>query len=288
VDGYGANPGFGDWLALDGSGKTDGGTPKDLISTAFFARAGWLMADIAKLLNKPADAEKYRAQFEQIKAAFNHRYVTPGGMIAAQTQTAAVLALHFDLLPEDLRPTAAQWLVADIKKRGNHLATGFVGTPFLCEVLTRFGHLDVAYDLLNQKTWPSWLYSVTQGGTTIWERWNGWTKEHGFADVGMNSYNHYAYGAIGQWMYDTVAGINPMEPAYKKILIRPRPGGGLTHAKASLKSMYGQISSSWRLEDGQFKLDVTIPPNTTATIHLPDNSKHEVGSGAYQYAAKAP
>jgi alpha-L-rhamnosidase len=163
-------------------------------------------------------------------------------------------------------------LVHDIvKKRNNRLTTGFVGTPLLAPVLTRFGRSDVAYKLLEQEEYPSWLYSVNQGATTMWERWNSWTKDKGFGPVDMNSFNHYAYGAIGEWMYDTVAGIDldPERPAYKHIILRPTPGGSITHAKARLHSLYGPIESAWTLDGKRFTLDAVVPPNTTATLHLP-------------------
>lgn len=263
--------GFGDWLALDGSGKTEGGTPRDLIGTAFLAYSARLTAKMARILGKAVDAAKYEALYEATKQAFQRRYVTPEGLVTPQSQTAFVLALYFDLLPQNLRANAAKELVRDIKTRGMHLSTGFVGTPYLTEVLTEAGYLDVAYDLLFQKSWPSWLYSVTQGATTIWERWDGWTEDRGFQDAGMNSFNHYAYGAIGNWLYQTVAGIapDPDRPGYRHIVMRPRPGGGLTSAKASLASPCGLIASEWRIEDGAFRWSVTIPPNATATVTIP-------------------
>jgi alpha-L-rhamnosidase len=154
-----------------------------------------------------------------------------------------------------------------------HLSTGFVGTPYLNPVLTRFGRSDVAYALLHQKTFPSWLFPITHGATTMWERWDGWTPERGFNDAGMNSYNHYAFGAIGEWLYTSVAGIDldALRPGYKHIVIRPQPrNSGLTHARATLRSMHGVIESAWRLDnDGRFELSVLIPPNTTATVHVP-------------------
>ncbi|HEY8966958.1 MAG TPA: family 78 glycoside hydrolase catalytic domain, partial [Candidatus Methylacidiphilales bacterium] len=199
--------GFGDWLALDGGGKTEGITPKDLIGTAFHAHVAGLMARIARILGKKEDARRHEALRERIVRAFRKRFVTGDGLIVAGTQTAYVLALHFDLLPEKLRPVAATFLAKDVEERGFHLATGFVGTPYILDVLTRFGHLDAAYKLLEQETFPSWLFPVKNGATTIWERWDGWTPEKGPQDKGMNSYNHYAYGAVGAWMYATVAGL---------------------------------------------------------------------------------
>ncbi len=278
--------GFGDWLALDGSGKTEGGTSKDLIGTAFFAYSARLMANIAQVLGKDNDAEYYVKMSERVHEAFNRRFVTQEGLIVSQTQTAYVLALHFDLLPEELRPAAVDTLVNDIEQRGWHLSTGFVGSPYLLHVLSRFGRLDVAYKLLFQKTWPSWLYAVTQGATTIWERWDGWTHDRGFQDPGMNSFNHYAYGAIGDWLYTVVAGINvdPARPGYKHIIFHAQPGGSLTSAKATLNSIYGLIVSDWRIVDDQFAWDIVVPPNATATILLPGTiTSQEVEAGKHHF-----
>jgi alpha-L-rhamnosidase len=182
-----------------------------------------------------------------------------------------VLALHFDLLPADLRSIAVAELVRDIGQRDNHLSTGFVGTPYLSWVLSETDQLETAYALLKQPTWPSWLYSVTQGATTIWERWDGWTHDKGFQDEGMNSFNHYAYGAVGAWMYAVIGGIDldPEQPGYKHIIMRPQPGGGLTSARAGLRSMYGLIKSEWTLQNDTFDWQITVPANTTATVYVP-------------------
>jgi alpha-L-rhamnosidase len=152
------------------------------------------------------------------------------------------------------------------------ISTGFTSSHYVPYVLTNEGYLDIAYALLHQKGWPSWLYAVTQGATTIWERWDGWTPEKGFQDPGMNSFNHYAYGAIGSWLYEQVAGIDvdPEKPGYKHIILHPHPGGGLTHARASLNSIYGNIDSSWRIpEGGGLEWAVTVPTNATATAYVP-------------------
>jgi alpha-L-rhamnosidase len=273
--------GYGDWLALDGSSTNFGGTSKELIGTAFYAYSTRLLGRVAGVLGKAADAERYEAHFREVREAFQKRFVTPGGLLAAQTQTAYVLALYFDLLPQELRATAAGEIVRDIRQRGNHLSTGFVGTPYLAFVLTEAGYLDVAYDLLRQKTWPSWLYSVTQGATTIWERWDGWTHDRGFQDPGMNSFNHYAYGAIGAWMYAVMAGIDAdqAQPGFKHAVLRPRPGGGFTRANAALETPYGRLSSAWRLEGDVFTWDVTVPANTTATAYVPAGAGAEVREG---------
>jgi alpha-L-rhamnosidase len=270
--------GYGDWLAQDGSGNVFGGTPKDLIGTAFFAHSARLLSRIAGLLGKKSDAAKYARYFEQIRRAFQKRFVTAAGLVGNQTQTCYVLALHFDLLPAKLRRPAVRELVRDIQRRGNKLSTGFVGSPYLPVALSDNGHLDVAYRLLFQKDWPSWLYAVTQGATTIWERWDGWTHDKGFQDPGMNSFNHYAYGAIGHWLYSRVAGLelDPERPGYKHIVIRPHPGPGITWARARLHSMHGVIESGWRLSGKTFRLEISVPPNTTATAHFPATHAHNL------------
>ena len=273
---------YGDWL------NHDAHTSDDLIGTAFLAYSTELFAKMAKVIGKEQDAVKYAQMVDKTKEAFCHHFVTPAGRLANQTQTAYLLALYFDLLPQTQRHPAADWLAADIRHRGTHLSTGFVGSPYINHVLTRFGHLDLAYDLLNQETFPSWLYPVTQGATTIWERWDSWHHERGFQNAGMNSFNHYAYGAVGAWLYQTVAGIeiDPQKPGYKHILIAPKPGGGLTYAKAAFDSVYGRIACSWRIDDaGVFEMDATVPANTTATVTLPNGEMHQVGSGKHQWQA---
>ncbi len=270
--------GFGDWLALDGSDGREGGTSKELIGTAFFAYSSHLLAKIARILGKDEDADRYDNFSRQAREAFVKHFVLPDGTLKGGTQTSYVLALQFDLLPQDLRSIAAAELVRNIEERDNHLSTGFVGTPYLNWVLSEMDHLDTAYALLKQTTWPSWLYSVTQGATTIWERWDGWTHDKGFQDQGMNSFNHYAYGAVGAWMYAVIGGIDldPEQPGYKHIIMRPQPGGGLTYAKAELHSMYGLIRSEWTLKDENFDWQITVPANTTATVYVPAKDASQV------------
>jgi alpha-L-rhamnosidase len=216
-----------------------------------------------------------------VKAAFTDEFVTAAGRVGPNTQTAYVLALHFDLLPEHVRPVAAARLAEEVRQAYYHLSTGFVGTPFLCHVLSRYGHTDVAYELLNQESYPSWLYPVKKGATTIWERWDGIKPDGSFQDPSMNSFNHYAYGAIGEWLYRVVAGIevDPAEPGYKHVLVQPRPGGGLTHAQGTLDTPYGRVVSAWELTEADFRLSVTVPPNTHATVHLPAQSLDAVTEG---------
>ncbi|GAB4460332.1 MAG: alpha-L-rhamnosidase [Armatimonadaceae bacterium] len=280
--GYPGFSGFGDWLALDGSGQTPGGTPRDLLGTAFFGYSVQLMAKIAAILDKPQDAAHYEDLFQKIRTAFQKRFVTQEGLIYPGTQTAYVLALYFNLLTDEQRQPAAEMLVHEIRKRDYRLATGFTSSHYLPHVLTETGHLDVAYALLRQTRWPSWLYAVTQGATTIWERWDGWTEDKGFQDAGMNSFNHYAYGAIGAWMYQTVAGIDvdTEQPGYRHIVMRPRIGGGLTYAGARLLSPYGWIESRWELHPvGELEWRVTVPVNTRATVFVPCGANATVSEG---------
>ena len=305
---------FGDWLAFattqsDYPGATTG---KDLIATAFFAHSTDLLGRIAQVLGKREDAAKYGELRAKVESAFRREFVTATGRVGENTQTAYAVALQFDLLPEEMRPVAAKRLAAEVRER-KHLTTGFVGTPYLCHVLSRYGYLDEAYLLLNRDEYPSWLYPVKQGATTIWERWDGQKPDGSFQDKGMNSFNHYAYGAIGEWMYRVMAGIevDPASPGYKHVLIQPQPGGGFTSVKAGHRTMYGRVGSAWEFKGGRFEIAVEIPANTRATVRLPKarlaavteggrplaNSNGiagarqdgesvvvEVGSGRYQFA----
>ncbi|WET69870.1 alpha-L-rhamnosidase [Sphingobacterium sp.] len=278
---------FGDWLFYRPNDDNDGRaavTDKYLIAQTFYAHSTQLLINAAEVLGKKEDVTKYTALLSNIKAAFVKEYVTPTGRLVSGTQTAYVLALQFDMLPEGLRAACADRLVANIRDYGNHLTTGFLGTPYICHVLTRFGHNDVAYDLLMQESYPSWLYPVKMGATTIWERWDGIKPDGSFQTPDMNSYNHYAYGAIGDWMYRTIAGINSAAdaPGYKSIVIAPKPGGKLTQASAELETVYGTVKSAWVLENNLLKLDVTVPANTRAKIVLVDSS-HDIGSGTYHF-----
>lgn len=278
---WNSGPHYGDWLFYTMADDRDGKaaiTDKFLIAQAFYAYSTQNLINAAKVLERETDVIAYTALLSDIKKAFLNEYVTPSGRMVSNSQTAYVLALDFDLLPEKLRAQAAQRLADNIKSYGNHLTTGFLGTPHLCHVLTRFGYNDVAYKLLLQDTYPSWLYPVKMGATTIWERWDGIKPDGTFEAVSMNSFNHYAYGAIGDWMYRNMAGINsnPEAPGYKKIIIAPKPGGGITKADAELETLYGKVKSAWKTDGHKLVLDVIIPPNTSAQIILPSTGSAEV------------
>ena len=270
---------FGDWLAFAStrSDYTGATTEKDLIATAYYSYSSGLLSKIAKIIGKNADADKYAKLSENIKKAFVNEFVAPSGRLVSHTQTAYLLAIAFELLPENLVPKAANYLAEDITKF-KHLTTGFVGTPLLCKTLSATGHDDLAFMLLNRKEYPGWLYPVTQGATTIWERWDGQKPDGSFQDVGMNSFNHYAYGAIGEWLYTYVAGIKIDEkvPGYKHFMLAPHPGGGLTNANATFKSIHGEIKSAWKIENQNMVYEVKVPANTTATVTLPSAQLEKV------------
>jgi alpha-L-rhamnosidase len=293
---------FGDWLFykpdMNNHTAPDGYTNPDMIATAFYAYSAQLVSQAAAVLGKQQDAGFYKGLYQKIKDVFAKNYITPEGRIFSDSQTGYVLALMFGLMPDNLQEKATQYLVQDIRNRRNHLSTGFLGTPYLCHVLTQHGQTNVGYDLLLQQTFPSWLYPVKMGATTIWERWDGQKTDGSFQDEGMNSFNHYAYGAIGDWMYRVVAGIELGEPGYKRIIIQPHPDKRLQFAKASYESGYGKISSGWEIKGGNVLVNISIPANTTATIILPgasaaqfkdakqsgDNVIIEIGSGTYNFS----
>lgn len=265
---------FGDWLFYSPEDDNDGRaavTDKYLIAQCFYAHSTQLLIDAAKVLGNEDDVNSYSLLLQKIKDAFIKEYVTPNGRLVSGTQTAYVLALNFDMLPDALREQAAKRLADNIKSYGNHLTTGFLGTPYLCHVLTRFGYTDVAYKLLLQETYPSWLYPVKMGATTIWERWDGEKPDSTFETPSMNSFNHYSYGAIGDWMYRKMVGLDTYEDGvgYKHIKVKPHIGGGFSFASASLQTYYGKLSSGWKVEADKINMDVEIPANTTATIFVP-------------------
>ena len=273
---------FGDWLFYSKADDNDGRsaiTDKYLIAQCFYAHSTQLLINAAQILGKKDEVVVYSDLLKKVKTAYLNEYVTPNGRPLSPTQTAYVLALQFDMLPENQREQAAKKLADNIKNYKDHLTTGFLGTPYLCHVLTRFGYNDLAYTLLNQKTYPSWLYPVTMGATTIWERWDGIRPDSSFQAVTMNSFNHYAYGAIGDWMYRVMAGLDADEPGYKSLLIKPNPGGGFTQASATLQTLYGPAASRWQREENTLTMEIEIPANTTATILVPTSDVSSITEG---------
>jgi alpha-L-rhamnosidase len=265
---------FGDWLALDAEDDSYfGATPVNLVATAYYALSTRILRDAAAVLNKKEDVECYSKLLEGIIAKFNETFITADNQMISQTQTSNILPLMFHLVEGDVQKQIAYDLNELVINNDYHLSTGFVGTPYLCLALSENGYHETAMKLLLQETYPSWLYSIKKDATTIWEHWDGIKQDGSFWSDDMNSFNHYAYGAIGDWMYRFIGGIDldESEPAYKHIRIQPRIGSKeLTNAKASYKSMYGKITSSWCLNNKEVKVTVKIPPNTNAEILLPN------------------
>ena len=294
---------FGDWLNIDDE------TPHAVIFTAYFAHSTQLVARSAAALGKMDDARKFDELAARARAYFEQTCVEPDGQLRGHSQTAYVLALAFDLLSPLHRAQAAQHLVAHLQARKWHLATGFVGTKDLMLVLDKIGRNDVAYRLLANTDFPSWGFCIVHGATSIWERWNGWTPEKGFNDPGMNSFAHYAFGAVGEWLFEVPGGIRTDGPGYRRIVIAPQPGGALTWVRVRQPTVHGEVAAAWKLDGERVLLDVTVPPNTTALVRAPtadpasitvdgvpaaqaagvqvrDGGVCEVGSGQWSFAAQ--
>ncbi|MCX7715713.1 MAG: hypothetical protein N2171_08320, partial [Clostridia bacterium] len=306
----------GDHLAYDES------TPFILSATAYAARVAQLMAKTAEILGKTDDAAMYRNRFDNIKKAFNDAWVKDNGSIAYwgemsksskdingniinktyysndadnpnhPSQTAYALAIDFGLISKEKLERAGECLKQSILDMDGHLSVGFLGISHLAPALTKAGLISAAFDLLEKESNPSWLYSVINGATTIWERWDSYVAETDtFGDVAMNSFNHYSYGAIGEWMYKNILGIAPDDenPGYKHIILKPAFGGSLTYAKGWHESPYGKIEAEWELNSGNFLYSCTIPPNTTASLYLPTDNpmKVEFDANDAQWAAFA-
>ncbi len=253
-----------DWINVDDA------TDHSLVATAYFALDVAQMAEMAAAIGRTDDVVKYRKLFEDISNAFNDQWVKADGQVSNGSQTAQVLALRIGLLPENLRPAAVQRLLDNIKSRDYHLSTGFLGTQWLLHVLSDYGHTDIAYKILQQKTYPSWLYMQEMGATTIWESWGSLNPDGTFAEK-RRSLTHMPFGSVADWMYQSIGGLVPDDdnPAFRHFYIRPRPGGTLRHAEMKFHSPYGQISTRWSLDNNLFTLNVEVPVNTTATISLP-------------------
>ncbi len=273
---------YGDWLALDAGEGVFGRTATDFISTIFYAHSTHLVAKAAGVLGKEQDVRIYQQLFERIYQAFNQEFVTPNGRLTEDTQTAYVLALHFHMLENKER--AVRRLVQLIEENGNRLTTGFVGTPYLCHVLVENGHPALAYSLVLQTEFPSWLYSVRQGATTTWEHWDGIKPDGSFWNSEMNSFNHYAYGCIVDWLYTKSAGIqyDESEPGYRKIIFKPMPDPRFSFVKAQVDTPCGIVKMFWEYKEGQVHYQVEIPPNAEAVFVWPDGNKKKLQSGKYK------
>ena len=280
---------YGDWLGLDAetnglSEPRKGATDDYFAANACYLRSLQITADTARLLGKTEEEEHYRSLYDQVLAAFREEYVTKTGRLVCETQTAMVLALHFNLAEEKHRDRIASMLKTNIEAHKTHLVTGFIGTPYACSVLTECGMHELAGKLLLQEQNPGWLYEVNMGATTIWERWDSILPDGRFNPANMNSLNHYAYGSIGTWLYTKLAGLEILEPGYKKFSVHPRFFKGIEWVKLSYESVYGLIRTEWKCQDGKIRLEIEVPANTSAVLTLPEKEETiELGSGIYVY-----
>jgi alpha-L-rhamnosidase len=298
---------FGDWLSFaeyhsykynaPDFGFAGAHTDKELISTAYFYYSTKLMEKSARLIGASAYADELKDLLPKIKQAWNQEFMTSAGRLVSSTQTAYAIGLVFEIVDDEMREVIISRLAEDVSSFG-HLTTGFLGTPLINYALSDSGRLDLAYMLLNNKRYPSWLFPVTMGATTIWERWDGIKPDGSLQSVGMNSFNHYAYGAIGEWLYSRVAGISvdSKNPGYKNIIFSPNPGGGLTYAIASLETMYGPTCAKWQVQGDQIIYEIDIPANCSGEVilknacnirlegnQLDDAAKILLGSGKYTF-----
>lgn len=274
---------LGDWLdpAAPPDKPAAARTQNKLVATAYAYLVATQMSDAARVLGEDADADRFAAHAAHIRKGFRAEYVTPNGRMASDAQTAFAIAIKFDLLEPEQIAAATKRIGELVIAEQFHIGTGFAGTPLMCPALTKVGRDDLAYAMLLEETCPSWLYPVTMGATTIWERWDSMLPNGDINPGSMTSFNHYALGAVADWLHRTVAGLAPDAPGYKRIRFAPIPGGGLTHAEASLATAYGTASISWDRTADSLTVNVVVPPNTTAVLALPGADEVELGSGAH-------
>lgn len=277
---------YGDWLALDKEECADrtGATDKYMIANAYYIYVTDIVRKSADILGKKVEAEKYHTLYKNTLETFRQEYYTPNGRIVSETQTGAILSLYFNLARKKDRKRIVSTLVTNIENHKDHLSTGFVGTPYICHALSENGAHEKAAVLLMKEDYPSWLYAVNKGATTIWERWNSILPDGSFEESGMNSLNHYAYGSIGDWIYRKVAGISQIEPGYKKFRIEPMFVKGIEAVCGEFESVYGKIVSCVSCKNGKINVHIEVPANTTAVLILPEkDGEQEIGSGIYDY-----
>lgn len=284
---------YGDWLALDVEdpvGYRFGGTERTFLATCYYYYSACLVVKAARVLGKHEDAKRYQQLADAVQAAFLKEYLTPSGRLAVTTQTAYVLTLHVGILPEAARAQAAYALRMKLKDSNYHLRTGFIGTAYLCRVRSANGSNDIAYKLLLQEDYPSWLYEVKMGATTLWERWNSILEDGSISSTGMNSLNHYAYGSIVEWIYRDVCGIEPLEdaPGFRHFRLAPKPDRSLGSARAVYRSPAGTIESEWAYADDTLRYRFVIPFGAAASLELPGEYPVELTSGKHSFTRKAP
>jgi alpha-L-rhamnosidase len=273
---------FGDWLDPDAPAEDPGKSkaPSEVVATASAYRTATLMAEASRVLGEEADAAEFAAVRDRIGAGFRAHYFQDG-VVRSDSATAYALAIAFDILAPDDRLRAGDRLAEVVRAADHRISTGFAGTPFVTDALTATGHLDDAYALLMQREAPSWLYAVTMGATTIWERWDSMLPDGSINPGEMTSFNHYAFGAVADWMHRTVGGLAPLEPGYRRILVAPQPGGGLTWAQTSLETPHGRAAVRWVLDGCEMRVEVTVPEGAEAVLRLPGRADETVGPGIH-------
>ncbi|KQP02049.1 hypothetical protein ASF30_04460 [Leifsonia sp. Leaf264] len=278
---------LGDWLdpAAPSDSPGQSHTDKHLVATAYHVRTARILAQTARLLGKSTDADHYDTVAARAVSAFQAEFIAPSGRVVSDTVTSIALAIVFDLFANESQVRHAGRRLLELVAAGDfHISTGFVGTPIICDALVRVGGLDAAYHLLLQDELPSWLYPVSMGATTIWERWDSMLPDGTVNPGDMTSFNHYALGAVADFMHRVVAGLDSREPGFERLWIEPQPGGGLTHASTAHRGPLGLSSSSWRREGTNFELDVVVPAGATATVVLPGGGGvHEVAAGRHTF-----
>lgn len=277
---------FGDWLALDGATPTSfkGSTDDIYISSMYYYRSAQIVREMAESLKKEEDVVRYRTLEKNIRSAILNEYFTPGGKLAVDTQAAYVIALKFDVYID--KEKLIREFKARLKKDLYQIKCGFVGAPLLCTVLAEIGEYELAYDFLLKEDFPSWLYSVNLGATTIWERWNSVGADGMISDTGMNSLNHYAYGSVMEFVYAYVAGIRPLEPGFRRVLIEPHPDVRLSEVNCTYVSANGKYICNWKIQqNGMMKVFVEIPFGCEAQVALPEypDGKMLLATGSYEF-----
>ncbi|ADP83632.1 alpha-L-rhamnosidase [Pseudofrankia inefficax] len=285
---------FGDWLAPDAptTNPSGGGTDARLIATAAFCRTTRQLERTAEVLGHDADAARYRALHERVRAAFHHEWVSPAGRLANETVTAYALAICFDIFDPAQLPRAGRRLADLVAAAGYRISTGFAGTPFVAHALSRTGSLRTAYRLMLQTERPSFLYPVTMGATTVWERWDAILPDGTLTETAASSLNHYALGAAADWLHRVVGGLSPAEPGYRRVRVAPAPGGGLTHATLTHDTRWGRMRVGWRRgAEGRMTVEVSLPPGTSAQVILPEHPENltdDVGAGSHRWEYDIP
>lgn len=281
---------LGDWLdpAAPPDHPAAARTDAKMVATAYHAVTASIVSEAAGILGLTADHDRYSRLTDAVRSAFGREYVSPSGRMVSDAPTAFALALRFGLLQPEQRTRAGARLVELVKADRHRIATGFVGTPIVCDALTDVGAVDTAYHLLLQQECPSWLYPVTMGATTIWERWDSMLPDGSINPGDMTSFNHYALGAVADWLHRTVAGLGPGAPGYRSLTVAPQPGGGLTYATAAHETPYGRAEVTWRREADELTVTVLVPPNVTASVRLPEEDwgVRKVGSGTHSFSCR--